>query len=66
MVDNLMFVQVDDIHQIDLFQTLHVVLQNPNDKDLNEAKMKKKTNKKMSLIEYTIYFLKGVFRRITI
>ncbi len=42
MVDNLMFVQVDDIHQIDLFQTPHVVLQNPNDKDLNEAKMKKK------------------------
>jgi hypothetical protein len=66
MVDNLVFVQVDDIHQIDLFQTPHVVLQNPNDKDLNEAKRKKKTNKKMSLIEYTIYFFKGVFRRITI
>ncbi len=25
---DLMFVQVDDIHQIDLFRTMHVVLQN--------------------------------------
>jgi hypothetical protein len=40
-----MFVQVDDIHQIDLFQTLHVVLQNLDHKVLNEAKITKKNRK---------------------
>jgi hypothetical protein len=59
-----MFVQVDDIHQIGLFQTLHIVPQNRDYKDLNEAKIK--TNKKMLLVEYTKYLLKRIFRRITI
>jgi hypothetical protein len=39
-----MFVQVDDIHQIDLFHMLHIVLQNLDYKNLKQAKIK--TNKK--------------------
>jgi hypothetical protein len=36
----LMFVQVDDIHQIDLFHIMHIVLQNRDYIYQNEAKIK--------------------------
>jgi hypothetical protein len=36
---DLMFVQVDDIHQIDLFRTMHVVLQNQDYIHQDEARI---------------------------
>jgi hypothetical protein len=40
LVDNLMFVQGDDIHQIDLFDMMHIVLQNRDYKHPIEARIK--------------------------
>ncbi len=47
MLDHdLMFVRVDDIHQIDLLKILHVVFHNPNHKYLDEALKKIEKNLK--------------------
>lgn len=42
LIDKVMFVQVDDILQIDLFYSLHIVLQNRDYKYQDEAKQRER------------------------
>jgi hypothetical protein len=47
---DLQFVQVDDIHRIDLFHMLHIVSQNGNHNHRAEAKIKKMMKIEINLI----------------
>jgi len=50
LAHDLMFVQVDDIHLIHLINILHIVLENRDHKDLNEAEMIKEMIKNVMSI----------------